>query len=86
MSDRLSDYAFELPEATLEAETETWEYVEAVLAHGGSLRGASDRTLRTARVVAWRWPIARSSVAMRASADAVRVVARTRVTGEGSEA
>jgi lysine decarboxylase len=29
---------------------ETWEYVQAVLAHGGSLRGASDRTLRTARV------------------------------------
>ena len=29
---------------------ETWEYVQAILAHGGSLRGASDRTLRTARV------------------------------------
>ena len=29
---------------------ETWEYVQATLAHGGSLRGASDRTLRTARV------------------------------------
>jgi lysine decarboxylase len=29
---------------------ETWEYVETMLAHGGSLRGASDRTLRTARV------------------------------------
>ena len=28
----------------------TWEYVQAVLALGGSLRGASDRTLRTARV------------------------------------
>jgi arginine decarboxylase len=29
---------------------ETWEYVQAILGHGGSLRGASDRTLRTARV------------------------------------
>jgi arginine/lysine/ornithine decarboxylase len=29
---------------------ETWDYVQAILAHGGSLRGASDRTLRTARV------------------------------------
>jgi lysine decarboxylase len=29
---------------------ETWEYVQAILALGGSLRGASDRTLRTARV------------------------------------
>jgi lysine decarboxylase len=29
---------------------ETWDYVQAMLAHGGSLRGASDRTLRTARV------------------------------------
>ena len=29
---------------------ETWEYVQATLAHGGTLRGASDRTLRTARV------------------------------------
>jgi arginine decarboxylase len=29
---------------------ETWEYVQAILAHGGSLRGASDRTLRTTRV------------------------------------
>jgi len=29
---------------------ETWEYVQTILAHGGSLRGASDRTLRTARV------------------------------------
>jgi arginine decarboxylase len=29
---------------------ETGEYVQAILAHGGSLRGASDRTLRTARV------------------------------------
>jgi lysine decarboxylase len=29
---------------------ETWDYVETMLAHGGSLRGASDRTLRTARV------------------------------------
>jgi lysine decarboxylase len=29
---------------------ETWEYVQAILAHGGTLRGASDRTLRTARV------------------------------------
>jgi lysine decarboxylase len=29
---------------------ETWRYIEAILAHGGSLRGASDRTLRTARV------------------------------------
>jgi lysine decarboxylase len=29
---------------------ETWEYIQAILAHGGSLRGASDRTLRTARV------------------------------------
>jgi arginine decarboxylase len=29
---------------------ETWEYIQAMLAHGGSLRGASDRTLRTARV------------------------------------
>jgi arginine decarboxylase len=29
---------------------ETWDYVEAILAHGGSLRGASDRTMRTARV------------------------------------
>ena len=29
---------------------ETWAYVQAILAHGGSLRGASDRTLRTARV------------------------------------
>jgi arginine/lysine/ornithine decarboxylase len=28
---------------------ETWEYVQAILAHGGTLRGASDRTLRTAR-------------------------------------
>ena len=28
----------------------TWDYIEAILAHGGSLRGASDRTLRTARV------------------------------------
>jgi lysine decarboxylase len=28
----------------------TWEYIQAILAHGGSLRGASDRTLRTARV------------------------------------
>jgi arginine decarboxylase len=28
----------------------TWNYIEAILAHGGSLRGASDRTLRTARV------------------------------------
>ena len=28
----------------------TWEYVQTVLAHGGSLRGASDRTMRTARV------------------------------------
>ena len=30
--------------------TETWDYIQAILAHGGSLRGASDRTLRTARV------------------------------------
>ncbi len=30
--------------------TETWNYIQAILAHGGSLRGASDRTLRTARV------------------------------------
>jgi lysine decarboxylase len=30
--------------------TETWEYVQAILAHGGSLRGASDRSLQTARV------------------------------------
>jgi arginine decarboxylase len=30
--------------------SETWEYVQAILAHGGSLRGASDRTMRTARV------------------------------------
>lgn len=29
---------------------ETWEYIRAILAHGGTLRGASDRTLRTARV------------------------------------
>jgi arginine decarboxylase len=29
---------------------ETWEYIQAMLAHGGSLRGASDRSLRTARV------------------------------------
>jgi arginine decarboxylase len=29
---------------------ETWQYVQTILAHGGSLRGASDRTLRTARV------------------------------------
>jgi lysine decarboxylase len=29
---------------------QTWEYVQAILAHGGALRGASDRTLRTARV------------------------------------
>ena len=29
---------------------ETWEYIQAILAHGGALRGASDRTLRTARV------------------------------------
>jgi arginine decarboxylase len=29
---------------------ETWEYIQAILAHGGSLRGASDRSLRTARV------------------------------------
>jgi lysine decarboxylase len=29
---------------------ETWDYVQAILAHGGSLRGASDRTMRTARV------------------------------------
>jgi len=29
---------------------ETWEYVQTLLAHGGTLRGASDRTLRTARV------------------------------------
>jgi arginine decarboxylase len=28
----------------------TWNYIQAILAHGGSLRGASDRTLRTARV------------------------------------
>jgi arginine decarboxylase len=28
----------------------TWDYIQAILAHGGSLRGASDRTLRTARV------------------------------------
>jgi arginine/lysine/ornithine decarboxylase len=28
----------------------TGSYIEAILAHGGSLRGASDRTLRTARV------------------------------------
>jgi arginine decarboxylase len=28
----------------------TWNYIEAILAHGGSLRGASDRSLRTARV------------------------------------
>jgi lysine decarboxylase len=29
---------------------ETWEYIRTILEHGGSLRGASDRTLRTARV------------------------------------
>jgi lysine decarboxylase len=29
---------------------ETWEYIQAIIAAGGSLRGASDRTLRTARV------------------------------------
>jgi lysine decarboxylase len=29
---------------------ETWDYVQAILALGGTLRGASDRTLRTARV------------------------------------
>jgi arginine decarboxylase len=29
---------------------ETWEYIQAILVHGGSLRGASDRSLRTARV------------------------------------
>jgi arginine decarboxylase len=29
---------------------EAWEYVQAILAHGGTLRGASDRSLRTARV------------------------------------
>jgi arginine decarboxylase len=37
-----------LPGERLSAET--WEYVRAILAHGGTLRGASDRTLRTARV------------------------------------
>ena len=30
--------------------SETWAYVQTILAHGGSLRGASDRTMRTARV------------------------------------
>jgi lysine decarboxylase len=30
--------------------SETWEYVQTILAYGGSLRGASDRTLRTTRV------------------------------------
>jgi lysine decarboxylase len=29
---------------------QTWEYIQAILAQGGSLRGASDRTLGTARV------------------------------------
>jgi arginine decarboxylase len=29
---------------------QTWDYVQAILAAGGTLRGASDRTLRTARV------------------------------------
>jgi arginine decarboxylase len=29
---------------------DTWQYVEAILAAGGALRGASDRTMRTARV------------------------------------
>jgi arginine decarboxylase len=29
---------------------ETWDYIQAILAHGGALRGASDRALRTARV------------------------------------
>jgi lysine decarboxylase len=29
---------------------ETLEYIEQTLAHGGSLRGASDRELRTLRV------------------------------------
>jgi arginine decarboxylase len=29
---------------------ETWEYIRAILEHGGTLRGASDRSLRTARV------------------------------------
>ena len=29
---------------------ETLEYIEQAIAHGGSLRGASDRTLRTLRV------------------------------------
>ena len=30
--------------------SDTWDYVQAILSHGGSLRGASDRTMRTARV------------------------------------
>jgi lysine decarboxylase len=29
---------------------EIWEYVQAVIAAGGALRGASDRSMRTARV------------------------------------
>ena len=29
---------------------QTWEYVQTLLSHGGTLRGASDRTLRTTRV------------------------------------
>jgi lysine decarboxylase len=30
---------------------ETLDYIEQTIAHGGSLRGASDRALRTLRVV-----------------------------------
>ena len=30
--------------------SDTWDYVHTILSHGGSLRGASDRTMRTARV------------------------------------
>ena len=33
---------------------ETLEYIQQALEHGGTLRGASDRTLRTLRVVVER--------------------------------
>jgi arginine/lysine/ornithine decarboxylase len=35
---------------------ETLSYIEQTLAHGGSLRGASDRELRTLRVAVERRP------------------------------
>ncbi len=59
---------------------ETWDYIQAILAHGGSLRGASDRTLRTRASVAVEAADGRLATARRTplSRLATRACARSR--------